>query len=74
MGFLPRLMKIYLENALNDINEMWQGSFNQIQKVNYLMIAEPPCGELGRNIFTIRNPITLNFFIVKIWATFRIDI
>lgn len=33
---------IYLENAFNELLEIWLDNLNQIQTVNYLMIAEAP--------------------------------
>lgn len=43
---------IYLENAFNDIYEIWLNNFNHIEKVNYLMIAEAPLwGSIKKYIY-----------------------
>lgn len=43
-GLLSRLEKdsVYLEEAFNDIYRIWLDNFNQIESVNYLMLAEAP--------------------------------
>ncbi|MGE5355326.1 MAG: hypothetical protein ACM3PT_03740 [Deltaproteobacteria bacterium] len=49
---------IYLENAFNEIYKIWLGNFNQIKKVNYLMIGEAPLwGSIKKYIY---NPNTNN--------------
>lgn len=49
---------IYLEKAFNDIYQIWQDNFNQINIVNYVMIAEAPLwGKAQKYIY---NPQTNN--------------
>jgi hypothetical protein len=48
----------YLEQAFNDINQLWLENFAQIDEVNYLMIAEAPLwGQTGKYFY---NPETKN--------------
>jgi hypothetical protein len=43
---------IYLENAFNSINKIWQDNLDQIETVNYLMIAEAPLwGQVKKYIY-----------------------
>ena len=49
---------IYLENAFNEINEIWLNNFKNIDKVKYLMIAEAPLW--GQKKKYIYNPKTNN--------------
>lgn len=43
---------IYLEKAFNDIYKIWLDNLNQIQMVNYLMIAEAPLwGKVRKYIY-----------------------
>ncbi len=49
---------IYLESAFNEIKDIWIANFNNIDKVNYLMIAEAPLW--GKKKKYIYNPKTNN--------------
>lgn len=49
---------VYLENAFNEIKNIWFQNFNKIDKINYLLIAESPLW--GRNKKYIYNPDTNN--------------
>lgn len=43
---------VYLETAFNDINKIWFDNLYQIEKVNYLMIAEAPLwGQVKKYIY-----------------------
>ena len=33
---------LYLENAFNEINRIWTENLNEIEKVNFVLIAEAP--------------------------------
>ncbi len=49
---------LYLETAFKDITKIWLDNLNQINKVNYLMIAEAPLwGQVKKYIY---NPKTNN--------------
>jgi len=49
---------VYLEEAFNDIKKIWLNNLKQIEKVNYLMIAEAPLwGKAKKYIY---NPDTTN--------------
>lgn len=53
-GLLSKFEKdsIYLEEAFNDIYRIWLDNFNQIESVNYLMLAEAPLwGEAKKYIY-----------------------
>lgn len=49
---------IYLEEAFNDMYRIWLNNFNQIESVNYLMLAEAPLW--GKDKKYIYNPDTNN--------------
>lgn len=59
-GLLSKFDKdsIYLEEAFNDIYRIWLNNFNQIESVNYLMLAEAPLW--GKDKKYIYNPDTNN--------------
>ena len=49
---------IYLEKAFHDINKIWKDNFDEIETVNYLMIAEAPLwGKVRKFVY---NPDTNN--------------
>ena len=47
---------VYLENAFNEIKDIWFKNYNKIDKINYLLIAESPLW--GDNKKYIYNPDT----------------
>ncbi|SEK24868.1 hypothetical protein [Parapedobacter koreensis] len=49
---------LYLENAFNEITSIWFDNFQQIDKVNFLMISEAPLW--GKKKKYIYNPNTKN--------------
>lgn len=59
-GLVNRFEKdcIFLETAFNEIEQLWQDNFDQIETVKYIMISEAPLwGEWKKYIY---NPDTIN--------------